>query len=284
MTVWLIFNFGRTVVRSVFYCEIFKTLSFLSLSVGFLGGKEGHTSQHPDVLVGLERSRVDRYVHFSDNIDVPPTMVFLNENDSLAYFQFWKNCRQVCLLPWAFQDFKFSLIISWLLRGQGRTYLATPNVLVGLERSRVDRYVHFSDNIDVPPTMVFLNENDSLAYFQFWKNCRQVCLLLWAFQDFKFSLIISWLLRGQGRTYLATPNVLVGLERSRVDRYVHFSDNIDVPPTMVFLNENDSLAYFQFWKNCRQVYLLLWAFQDFKFSLIISWLLRGQGRTYLATP
>ena len=33
----------------------FKTISFLSLLVCFSGGKEGHTSQHPYVLVGLYR-------------------------------------------------------------------------------------------------------------------------------------------------------------------------------------------------------------------------------------
>ena len=31
----------------------------------------------------------------------------------------------------------------------------------------------------------------------------------------------------------------------------------------------------QLLENCRQVYLLLWAFQDFTFTLIISWLFQG---------
>ena len=67
MTVWLISNFGRTVVRSVFYYGLFKTLSFLSLSVGFLRGKrwggegQGRTYfQHPNVLVGLRRPQIRR--------------------------------------------------------------------------------------------------------------------------------------------------------------------------------------------------------------------------------
>ena len=60
ITVWLIFNFGRTVVRSFFYCGLFNTLIFLLLSVGFSGDKEGHTSQHPNVLVGLRRPHIRR--------------------------------------------------------------------------------------------------------------------------------------------------------------------------------------------------------------------------------
>ena len=31
----------------------------------------------------------------------------------------------------------------------------------------------------------------------------------------------------------------------------------------------------QLLESCRQVYLLLWAFQDFRFTLIISWLFHG---------
>ena len=37
-------------------------------------------------------------------------------------------------------------------------------------------------------------------------------------------------------------------------------DLIGLSPTIGFLNENDSLANLQCLENCRQVYLLLWAF------------------------
>ena len=44
-------------------------------------------------------------------------------------------------------------------------------------------------NMGLSPTMGFLNENDNLAYFAILGNCRQVCLLLWAF--FKTSSFLS---------------------------------------------------------------------------------------------
>ena len=62
MTVWLIFNFGRTVVRSVFYCGLFKTFKFFLISLAFSGGKERHTSQNPNVLVGLRRPHTRREI------------------------------------------------------------------------------------------------------------------------------------------------------------------------------------------------------------------------------
>ena len=43
-----------------FTVGFFKTLTFLSLLVGFSGGKEGHTSQHPNVLVGLRGPNIRR--------------------------------------------------------------------------------------------------------------------------------------------------------------------------------------------------------------------------------
>ena len=46
---------GESVVRLVFF---FKTLSFRSLLLAFSGGKEGHTWQHPNVLVDLRRPNI----------------------------------------------------------------------------------------------------------------------------------------------------------------------------------------------------------------------------------
>ena len=54
------------------------------------------------------------------------------------------------------------------------------------------------------PTMGFLDENENLAYFAILGDLSSDLSFLWAFQDFKFSPIISWLFQGQGRTYLAT--------------------------------------------------------------------------------
>ena len=45
-----------------FTVGFFKTLSLLSLSVGFFRGKEGYASQHPNVLVGLRRPNIRREI------------------------------------------------------------------------------------------------------------------------------------------------------------------------------------------------------------------------------
>ena len=55
---------------------------------------------------------------------------------------------------------------------------------------------------------------------QLLENCRQVYLLLWAFQDFMFILIISWLFQG-ARKYKPSNTqtlVLVDLRRSNIGR------------------------------------------------------------------
>ena len=66
---------------------------------------------------------------------------------------------------------------------------------------------------------------------QFWEDCCLVCPLLWAFQDFRFSLIISWLFRGQGRTYLATSSCFCWLKKTKYQkRNFAFALNLkDIP-------------------------------------------------------
>ena len=66
-------------------------------------------------------------------------MGFLNENDCLVYFAILGELSPG--LSFAMyglcQDFEFSLIISWLFQGQGRTYLATP--FSGLKKTKYQK-------------------------------------------------------------------------------------------------------------------------------------------------
>ena len=75
-----------------------------------------------------------------------------------------------------------------------------------------------------PQLWVFCNENDSLAYFQFWKNCRQVCLSLWAFRGFSrlqafshYQLAFSGGKEGHTSQH---PDVLAGLGRPHIKREI----------------------------------------------------------------
>ena len=52
------------------------------------------------------------------NIGLSPTIGFLNENDSLAYFESWQEWSSCLSFTVGFlKTFKFSLIISWLFQG-----------------------------------------------------------------------------------------------------------------------------------------------------------------------
>ena len=55
---------------------------------------------------------------------------------------------------------------------------------------------------------------------QLLENCRQVCLLLGAFQDFTFTLIISWLFQGarEDKPSNTQTLVLVDLRRPNIGR------------------------------------------------------------------
>ena len=55
-----------------FTVSFFKTLSFLLLLADFFRGKDGHTSQHPHVLVGIRRLNIREIfwlstLNFKDN-------------------------------------------------------------------------------------------------------------------------------------------------------------------------------------------------------------------------
>ena len=76
-------------------------------------------------------------------------------------------------------------------------------------------------NIGLSPTVGFLNENDSWLILQFLENCRQVCLLLWAFsrlQVFPHSKLAAS--GGKERHTLQHPNVLAGLRRPNIRRKI----------------------------------------------------------------
>ena len=71
------------------------------------------------------------------NIDLSPTMDFLNENDSLAYFAILRELSSG--LSGLFQNLKFPFIISWLFQGQGRIYLATPLCFSWLKKTKYQK-------------------------------------------------------------------------------------------------------------------------------------------------
>ena len=60
MTIWLILQFWENCSQVCLLLQVFQDFKFLSLSVGFFGGKEGHTLQHPNVSVGLKRPNIRR--------------------------------------------------------------------------------------------------------------------------------------------------------------------------------------------------------------------------------
>ena len=68
---------------------------------------------------------------------------------------------------------------------------------------------------------------------QLLENCRQVYLLLWAFQDFTFTLIISWLFQGAKKDKPSNTQtlVLVDLRRPNIGREFFLSalDLKDIP-------------------------------------------------------
>ena len=59
--------------------------------------------------------------------------------------QLLENCRQVYLLRWAFQDFTFTLIISWLFQEARKHKLSNIQtlVLVDLRRPNIGREFFF---------------------------------------------------------------------------------------------------------------------------------------------
>ena len=60
---------------------------------------------------------------------------------------------------------------------------------------------------------------------QLLENCRQVYPLLWAFQDFTFTLIISWLFQGARKDQPTNTQtfVLVDLRRPNIGRELFLS-------------------------------------------------------------
>ena len=61
MTVWLILQFSENCPQVCLLLWAFQDFQFsLIISLAFSGGKEGHTSQHPDVLAGLRRPNIRR--------------------------------------------------------------------------------------------------------------------------------------------------------------------------------------------------------------------------------
>ena len=84
MTVWLILQFfGELLLSLSFTVGFFKTFCFLSLLVGFLGGKEGHNSRHPYVLVGLRRPNIRRKILWLFTLNLKATSYNGNSHETL---------------------------------------------------------------------------------------------------------------------------------------------------------------------------------------------------------
>ena len=57
--------FGEFSSGLFFTVSVYRILSFLSLLVGFSGGMEERTSQHPNFLVGLRRPNIRRVIFWA---------------------------------------------------------------------------------------------------------------------------------------------------------------------------------------------------------------------------
>ena len=71
-------------------------------------------------------------------------------------------------------------------------------------------------NIGLSPTMGFLNENDSLAYFEILGELSSgLSFTVGLFMTLSFLLLLAGFFRRQGRTYLATPWCLSWLKKRK---------------------------------------------------------------------
>ena len=74
-------------------------------------------------------------------IRLSPTMGFLNENDSLAYFAILGELSSGLSFTVGFFKTKFFLIISWFFQGKERHTSQHPNILAVLRRPNIRREI-----------------------------------------------------------------------------------------------------------------------------------------------
>ena len=143
-------------------------------------------------------------------------MDFLNENDSLAYFAIFGELSLAlsfgCRI---FQEFNFSLVISWLFQRVNFS-LVISWLFQRVNFSLVISWLFQRVNFSLVISWLFQRVNFSLVISWLFQRVNFSLVISWLFQRVNFSLVISWLFQ-RARKH---PNVLVGLKRPNIRREI----------------------------------------------------------------
>ena len=112
---------------------------------------------------GSSRSIEDIFPKVKKYIGLFPTMGFLTENDSSAYFAILGELpSSLSFTVGFFKTLCFLSLLVGFFRGQETTYLATPNVLVGL-RPNIRRQIFWLSALNLKDRCIYVQNSCHLC-------------------------------------------------------------------------------------------------------------------------